>query len=252
MTDQERFFAVDVISASWFKFLDTTQDIHMKKVNGRQLTNSSERTIEMKPNKICKRSFIMAMALAAVFALAAAWPRTAAAAGPAECGLIGTWSGDAGNDLRWLGVHTPGSTISRGEMALHWVRVSTLILTGNNQYLGATRLSDGHGVWEQTRKGEYKYAWYAYGIGPENEKALFSVRVSGTALNTNQGDESVNPCDSVLIYFTYEMFAGFVLPQEMYVDPLDPLAKKPYATITAAASEKRVPLTVVPWEGVAP
>lgn len=100
MTDQKRIFGGSVMSASWFKFFDKKEGMHTKKVSSRQLTNPSERTTEMKPNKICKRSFIMAIALAAVFALAAVWPRPAVAVGPAECSLIGTWYGEAGNTLK--------------------------------------------------------------------------------------------------------------------------------------------------------
>jgi hypothetical protein len=183
----------------------------------------------MKPNKICKGSFIMAMALAAVFALAAAWPCTAAAAGPKECGLIGTWYGNAGSPLSWLGVHTAGSKITNGEMVMHWVRVKDYLLTLDGTY-PATRLTDGHGVWEQTAKGKYKYTWYAYGIGTSNDLPLYSVRVSGTATNTD--------CDNIAIDFMYEIFDGFVLPQDMS-------GAVPVATITDVAGETRVPLTVV-------
>ena len=184
----------------------------------------------MKPNKICKRSFIMAMALAAVFALAATWPRTAAAAGPAECGLIGTWDGNAGSPIRWLAIQTPGSTITKGEMVLHWVRVQDYLLHGYDYYPDVTRLTDGHGVWQQTTKGQYDYTWYAYGIGTLNDLPLYSVRVSGTATNTD--------CDNIAIDFTYEIFEGFVLPQNMS-------GATPVATIEGGAREARVPLNVV-------
>jgi hypothetical protein len=230
MTDQERIFAVCVISASRFKFLDKKEGIHKKKVSGRQLTNPSERRTEMKPNKICKRSFIMAMALAAVCALAAAWPCAAAAAGPTECGLIGTWYGNAGSPLTWLGVHTAGSTNIKGEMVMHWVRVRDYLITAYGLYPDATRLTDGHGVWEKTVKDQYKYTWYAYGIGTSNDPPLFSVRVSGTATMTD--------CDNIAIDFTYEIFDGFVLPQDMS-------GVEPVGAITDVARETRVPLAVV-------
>ncbi len=238
MTDQERIFAVCVISASWFKFLDDKEGMHMKKVNGRQLTNPSERTTEMKPNKICKRSFIMAMALAAVFALAAAWPRTASAVGPAECSLIGTWYGDAGYSLKWLGVQTAGSTPTQGEMVLNWLRVSPRLLP-----LSATSMTGGRGVWEMTARNEYKYTWYAYGMGAGLDP-VFSVRVSGTARMMAIESESLNlsACDFVLIDFTYEVFGGFLNPLEMS-------GATPSETITSEedgpAFEMRVPLTVV-------
>ncbi len=59
---------------------------------------------------------------------------------------------------------------------------------------------------------------------------FYSVRVSGTATNTD--------CDNIAIHYTYEIFAGFVLPQDM--SGLDPVG-----TITDVAGETRVPLTVV-------
>ena len=221
MTKQERIFAVCFISASWLKFLHKKEGIHKKKVSGWQLTNTSKRRIEMKPNKICKRYFITAMALAAVFALAAAWPCAAPAAGPQECGLIGTWYGSAG-PLSWLGVHTPGSKGDRnGEMVLHWVK-NSLITEGT--------LTDGHGVWEQTGKGQYKYTWYAYVIGTLNDGPLYSVRVSGTAENAD--------CDTIYIHFTFEMFDRFVLPQDMSEDNF-------VGSIVDDAYETRLPLTTV-------
>lgn len=230
MTDQERIFAVCVISASWFKFLDKKEGIHTKKVSGRQLliTNPSERITEMKPNKICKRSFIMAMALAAVFALTAAWPRTAAAAGPQECSLIGTWYGNAG-PLKWLGVQTAGTHDKNGEMLLHWVQVRDDLVTAYGYFPSATRITDGRGVWEMTARDEYKYTWYAYGISSSEDPPVYSVRVSGLATNTD--------CNNTAIDFKYEIFPGFVLPQNMTETDL---------FITDVAAETRVPLTVTP------
>ncbi len=208
----------------------------------------------MKPNKICKRSFIMAMALVAVFALAAAWPRTAVAAGPAECSLIGTWYGDGGYALRWLGIQTAGSSSTKGEMEMNWVRISEWLLkvqvtddTGTHYlYPNATILTGGRGVWEQTSKGQYKYTWYAYGLGLTEyfNSPIYSVRVSGLARNTAEYlKETLNPCDSILIDFTYEVFDKFVLPQQMS-DAV------PVVTLTSedlgAALEMRVPLVERP------
>ncbi len=171
----------------------------------------------------------MAMALAAVLALAAAWPLTAAAVGPEECGLIGTWYGNAG-PLKWLGVHT-GTTITGGEMALQWVRVRDYLVTAYDVYPSATRITDGRGVWEMTARDEYKYTWYAYGIGTSADfPPVYSVRVSGTARNTD--------CNNTDIDFTYEIFDGFVLPQDMS-------GAVPVIAITDVARETRVPLTVV-------
>lgn len=172
----------------------------------------------------------MAIALAAVFALAAAWPRTAAAAGPAECGLIGTWYGNAGSPLSWFGVHTAGTTITKGEMLLNWVRIKDSLITVYGAYPTATRLTEGRGVWEQTGKGEYKYTWYAYGSDISANLPIYSVRVSGLARNTD--------CDNTAIDFTYEVFDGFVLPQDMS-------GAVPLGTITDVGEQTRVPLTVV-------
>lgn len=197
----------------------------------------------MKQDKICKRSFIVAMSLAAVFALAAAWPYAAAAAGPAECGLIGTWYGTAGSPLTWMGVHTPGSTTTKGGMLLKWVWVREDLLTLEGAYPTVTHLSDGRGVWEQTGKGQYKYTWYAYGsattlsgstgqpLSAPVDSPLYSVRVSGIAKNTD--------CNNIAIDFNYEVFAGFVLPQDMSTATL-------VGNIVDTAEETRVPLTVVP------
>lgn len=202
----------------------------MKKVSGRQLANPSEGRTEMKPKKIFERSFIMAMALAVVFALAAAWPCSAAPAGPKECGLIGTWYGSVGASLKWLSVHTAGTDDKNGQMQLNWVRVEDWLVTVDPFYPTATSLTAGHGVWEQTRKGEYKYTWYAYGISTLNDVPLYSVRVSGTSKNTD--------CNNIEIYYTYEIFDGFVLPQGMS-------GLTPVGSITDVASGTRVPLTVV-------
>lgn len=186
----------------------------------------------MKPTKIRKRSLIMAMALAAVFALVAAWPCTIAEAGPTECGMIGTWYGDVDSPLKWLGVHTAGSSLTKGEMLLEWVRVSNELLIIYGTYPTVTRLSNGRGVWEQTVKGKYRYTWYAYGISTLDDLPVYSVRVSGLAENTD--------CDHVAISFTYEVFAGFVLPQAMS-------GFTPDLAIADYADQTRVPLTVVPF-----
>ncbi len=184
----------------------------------------------MKPNKICRRLFIVAMALVAVFVLIAASPGASPAAGPAECGMIGTWYGSAG-PLKWLGVHTAGSTNTKGEMVLQWVLVRDYLVIVYDLYPDATMLTDGRGVWEMTSRNEYKYTWYAYGIGTLANAPLYSVRVSGLARNTD--------CDNIAIDFTYEIFDGFVLPQNMS-------GADPVGAIVDVAGETRVPLTVVP------
>ncbi len=191
----------------------------------------------MKLKKICKSSFIMATALAAVFALAAALPCTTTAAGPAECGLIGTWDGNAGSPIKWLAIHTAGSTITKGEMVLHWVRLRDYLLkVGDGEYIlypDVTRLSDGHGVWEMIGNGRYEYTWYAYGISKLEDRPLYSVRVSGIATSID--------CDNIAIDFLYEVFDGFLLPQAIS----DPGAVRVYYNYNNDGRERRVPLTVV-------
>ena len=129
-----------------------------------------------------------------------------------------------------MGVHTAGTTITKGEMLLDWNRVSASLLNVYGQYPEATSLTGGRGVWEQVGKGQYKYTWYAYGIGTPGYSPIYSVRVSGTAKNTD--------CDNIAIDSTYEVFDGFVLPQDMS-DAVPVLA------ITTGAVTTRVPLTVV-------
>ncbi len=193
----------------------------------------------MKPNKIFKGSFIMAVALAAVFALAAAWPCASVAAGQKECGLIGTWAGHAYASMYWLGVHTAGSTGDKnGEMLLNWIWVDDSLLRACNTATSgtcgiATRMTPGHGVWQEIGKGQYNYTWYAYGID-DSGTPVFSVRVSGLATNTD--------CDNVAIVFTYEVFAAPVFP------PQDTSGLTPVVTIPGApgkSGETRVPLTAV-------
>jgi hypothetical protein len=181
----------------------------------------------MKPNKICKGSFIMAMAVVAAFTLAAVWPCAAAPKDPKECSLVGTWYGDAGSPLSWLGIHTAGKDDKNGEMLMNWVRVKNSLVSFQGMFTTATRLTGGHGVWEQSRKNQYKYTWYAYGIDASGQP-VYSVRVSGLA--------TITDCDNVTINFTYDVFAGLVLPQDMS-------GAVPVGNITDVAFETRVPLT---------
>lgn len=162
------------------------------------------------------------MALAAVCVLAAAWTCAAAPAGPKECSLVGTWAGNAGDDMYWLGVHTAGSTNNKGEMLLDFVGVSNGLLNG------AIRMAPGRGVWEQTSKGQYKYTWYTYGIGEFGP--IYTVRVSGIAVNDG--------CDTINIQYIYEMFQpGAWPPQNVAPENLV------YAT-SGVAHEYRIPVAV--------
>jgi hypothetical protein len=180
--------------------------------------------------KIYQKSFMMGVILAVVFGLAALWPSASAAAGPSECTLIGTWNGNAGSPLKWLGIHTAGSSPTKGEMLLEWLQVRNDLLVLDDNYPSVKLLTQGHGVWEQTSRGKYKYTWYAYGKESLTDPPSYSVRVSGIASITN--------CNYAAIVFTYEIFDGFVLPQDMS-------AATPIGYIADYAEQTRVPLTVV-------
>lgn len=162
----------------------------------------------MKLSKVCKRSSIMTLALAAIIALVAVFPCTAVAAGPDECNLIGTWAGNAGNDMHWLAVHTAGSTKNGGTMLMDWVYINKNLLNvvGTLPEGSFTRLTPGRGVWEKIAEGKYNYTWYAYGIyempdsdddGINEEIPMYIVRVTGTA--TSDG------CDTINIDYYYEI-----------------------------------------------
>lgn len=124
--------------------------------------------------------------------------------------------------MYWMGVQTPGSTNLKGEMVLDWVAVNPRLYGP-----GATRLTGGRGVWEQTTPGNYKYVWYAYGVDAP-DGSIYAIRVSGTAKNLD--------CNTVSIQYLYEIFPMSGWPQDFSGEPL-------YATAGSAA-EIRVPSTV--------
>lgn len=150
---------------------------------------------------------------------------TAAWAGPppTECGLIGTWAGHAGTSAYWFGVHTAGTHDKKGEMLFNWVAVDSSLLGG------ATRLTDGHGVFDETDNGHYAYTWYAYGVDAD-ALPIYTVRVHGLAENTD--------CNTIRIEYTYEVFAAVFPPQDVSGDPL--------YTTTGVAHEARIPVTATP------
>lgn len=147
------------------------------------------------------------------------------AAAPTECGLIGSWVGaDAGSDLVWLGVHTAGSTNTRGEMLMDWV-------TNNMVFVSSARMTPGRGVWEQTGKGQYKYTWYAFVIddGVGGTGKTYRVIVSGTAANTD--------CDNIAIKYRFRLYDDSISNTDpIYVTPT--MDRDP-----GNASETRLPLT---------
>jgi hypothetical protein len=179
-----------------------------------------------------QRHFSRALTALAVAAIGTvAW----AAPGPKECGLIGTWAGAAGGSMQWMAIHTAGSTDDKsGEMLLDLFHVENYLLnpaavtavTGSP----ATRMSGGHGVWQQHQLGRghynYNYTWYTYGIN-ESGYPVYTVRVRGVATNTD--------CDNVQISYTYEVFPAAFPPQAVVGTPL-------YSTSSEDAGEMRVPL----------
>jgi hypothetical protein len=163
------------------------------------------------------RNFTIVLTAIIVFSavLAIAATPTAAWAAPGsksnECGLIGTWSGYADapwpySSAAWLAVLTAGSKDDKnGEMLMNWVSLNSSLLTWYGTY-PASRMTPGHGVWEQTGKGQYGYTWYAYGVDALGN-VLYSVSVRGLATLTD--------CNNAQITYTYEVFNGLIPPQDL-------------------------------------
>jgi hypothetical protein len=137
------------------------------------------------------RTFIRALTTALVFG---AISTAALAQAPAkECGFIGTWVGGEGDDVAFLGVFTPGSRDTNGQMAMDWFYV-------NPSFVGPdATLSNAKGIWEQTAKGRYNYTWYAV-VTDKNTFQQAWVRVSGTATNAS--------CNELQINWTFEFSLG--------------------------------------------
>jgi hypothetical protein len=177
----------------------------------------------MKAINIFKRSFIIIMLVALIYALDVGWS-TSVAADPKECGVSGTWASNAGDDIYWMGGHTAGSTIIKGESLFDGVFVSEDFLQK------AMLLTPGHGVWESTGKGEYKYTWYAYGIN-ESAEPIYTIRVSGTSPNKDYNTK--------ILQYVYEIFQTNLVwpPQDLSGDPEYPTS--------GVAYESRIQLMVV-------
>lgn len=140
----------------------------------------------------------------------------ALAAGSTECGLIGSWAGgDAGGDLVWVAAHTPGTHSKSGEMVLNWVV--------NNMVPPPLRMTPGHGVWEETRKGQYDYTWYAFMVDDASGQML-RVVVHGTAVNYD--------CNRVDIRYRFRAYDGDLLVYETPSATREP----------GYASEQRLPI----------
>jgi hypothetical protein len=194
----------------------------------------TEILVKLSKNTISRR-LIMKLSrrtvlVAAVAVVSAALTITATWAAPPtskETGLIGAWTGGTDDEyLEWMAIHT-GSNPTSGEMLLNWVYVRPGLLSVSHKYPNVTRLTAGHGVWEQIRKRQYRYTWYARGVDDApNPIVYYTVRVTGLA--------TVTASDNVSINYTYEVFDGFVSPQQM--STLTPFAYQ------GQASETRLPL----------
>jgi hypothetical protein len=178
----------------------------------------------------------------------AAWAKKPAM--PAcPAGLAGTWVGGAGGDIRWLATHTSDSLDhTKGEMIMNWTYIKSNFPGGSNS--GVT-LTPGHGVWKLNVAGDYDYTWYAYVLTREDIKDQYgnilypagsiagTVRVSGVALLQDFNEPPAPNCDSVRIYYHFDMAEGEVFPTEATATSFQPGPQ-------GWAGEVRVPLTVTP------
>ena len=167
---------------------------------------------------------VLSISLAAAVSLLGAGALAHAAT--SECGLTGTWFGhDPGTGLRWLGIHTPGTSATSGQIGIEWVFVDPSF---GGQF-PASRMTAGKGVWEKVARGSYKYTWYAYGQAPAPSTAglmqpVYVVRISGTA--------TMPTCNHKDITYKAEFFS------------LDMTTL--FHTASGISTEHRVPLVLTP------
>jgi hypothetical protein len=165
----------------------------------------------------------------------AAWAkRPATPACPA--GLAGTWVGGAGNDIRWFATQTSDSLDpTKGEMIMNWTYIKPSFIGGSTS--GFT-LTPGHGVWQLNDDGNYGYTWYAYALSRTDGSIAGTVRVSGVAMLKDLNDPTVTNCDTVQIYYHFDIAEGEVFPTDSTAS---------FVTVAdGGAAEVRVPLTVTP------
>lgn len=168
---------------------------------------------------------ILGIALAAA-ALMGGASMSQAVAG--ECGIVGSWFGqDPATPLRWMGMHTPGTNATTGQVGIDWVLVEP---TFGGKF-PASQMTVGRGVWEKVKQGSYRYTWFSYGLmqaPPPLPSSLmvpvYLARVSGTA--------TLPTCDHKDIAYTVEFFS--------------PDMTTLYHTATGTGTEERMPLTVTP------
>jgi hypothetical protein len=149
-------------------------------------------------------------------------------AGASECGIVGSWFGqDPATQLRWMGMHTPGTSATSGQIGIEWVLVDPSF---GGQF-PASQMTAGSGVWEKVKQGSYRYTWFSYGMmqaPPPLPSSMmvpvYLARISGTA--------TMPTCDHKDITYTAEFFS--------------PDMGMLYHTATGTGTEDRMPLTVTP------
>ncbi|MEW6184684.1 MAG: hypothetical protein AB1585_02975 [Thermodesulfobacteriota bacterium] len=163
----------------------------------------------------------------------------AAAAKKSTCpaGLAGTWVGGAGSDIGWFATQTSDSLDpTKGEMLMNWTYIKPNFIGGSASEF---TLTPGHGVWQLNAEGNYGYTWYAYALSRIDGSIAGIVRVSGVAMLKDFNDPTVTNCDTVLIYYNFDMATGAVLPTDLATATFQEGPK-------GWAVEVRVPMTVTP------
>lgn len=190
--------------------------------------------------------------LLAIFGIMVFASNPAMAKGKNPCDLVGSWTGYADSPeypaIVWSAVHTATDPSGkRGTMQINFVYVSPSLITWYGGYPNVTHLSPGNGIWEKTKKGQYKYTWYAYGMNTfeDDQTGLittphypaYTIRVSGFVT-------SITDCNTVSIIYLYELFD--YSSEEPFVSPQNMESKTPAHSTSGEAIEFRNPLTQLP------
>ena len=139
------------------------------------------------------KRYAMGVALATALSLAAggAWSASN------DCGRVGTWTGETtGPGFQWIATDTPGMSATTGQMSLEFIVFPKGLILN----YGADRLTNGKGVWEKVKQGEYEFSWVAYGVNTAATPmtTVYMIRVSGSILHDG--------CDEADISYTIEFF----------------------------------------------
>jgi len=164
--------------------------------------------------------------IVAVFAVAG----TAQAAAK-ECGLVGTWFGEAAPGMKWVGSFTPGTSATTGQLNLTWVTVDP---TYGAQF-PAHGLTGPQGVWQKVDQRTYKYTFFAYGTRPLATGYLppypGTIDVPVYALRTS-GEATIIDCDQVTLTYKAEF--------------MSPDLATTYAVFNGTGTENRMQLVTAP------